>query len=299
MKTRTYVAALLLTATTAAFGQSSTETITRELTFEKKIPANTLMIFNINGGITIEGYTGDKILVEVKKTIKAKTDARLEEGKQEIKLGVMDRADTLILYVDGACNDFGRQDRKRNWQRKYRGWGYNWNQDRKSCENRYDYSLEFKIKVPTTINLVATTVNGGGVEITNSSGSVVADNINGGIRLSQISGPTNASCINGEVNLDFSGNPPGDSRFYSLNGDITANFRKGLAAQLAFKSFNGDLYSSVTDVTPMSVQLEKTDKGGEGTRWKVSGNRYKVRQGGPLLDFETFNGDVILKEKEN
>lgn len=299
MKTTVFFSTLLVAAATAAGAQTFSETISRELTFEKKDPSNTLMVMNINGSVSIQGYTGDKIVVEVKKTIRAKTDSRLEEGKQEIQLGVMDRADTLILYVNGACSPFGRLDRKRNWQRKFRGWGYNWNNGRNSCENRYDYTLEFTIKVPSTINLVASTVNGGTVEISNTSGAVVADNINGGVRLSQISGPTNASSINGEVNLDFSGNPPGDSRFYSLNGDITANFRKGLAAQLAFKSFNGDLYSSVTDVTPMSVQLEKTDKGGEGTRYRVSGNRYKVRQGGPLLDFETFNGDVILKEKEN
>jgi len=299
MRSRLFLPVMMVAIATTAGGQVFTETISRELTFEKKDKSNTLMLFNINGSVSLEGYAGDKILVEVKKTIRAKTDTRIEEGKQEIQLGVMDRADTIILYVNGACSTFGRQDRDRNWRSKYKGWGYDWNKSRKSCESRYDYSMEFKIKVPSTINLVVSTINGGDLEITNSTGSVVADNVNGGIRLSQISGSTNASCINGEVNLDFSGNPPGDSRFYSLNGDITANFRKGLAAQLAFKSFNGDFYTSLTDVTPMAVQLEKTDKGGEGTRYRVSGNRYKVRQGGPLLDFETFNGDVILKEKEN
>ncbi len=282
-------------------GQVFTETITRELAFEKKGPANALMILNVNGAVTVEGYNGDKVLVEVKKTIRAKTDARLEEGKQEIQLGIMDRADTLICYVNGSCTPFGRAEgKKRKWKSKFGGWGYNWdNCCGKNCENRYEYTLDFTVRIPSSAHLVASTINRGDVEVKSVSGSVVADNINGGIKLSQISGATNASCINGEVIVDYSGNPPADSRFYSLNGDITANFRKGLGAQLAFKSFNGDLYSSLTDLTSMPVQLEKTDKGGAGTKYRVSGNRYKVRQGGPLLDFETFNGDVIVKEKEN
>jgi len=127
---------------------------------------------------------------------------------------------------------------------------------------------------------------------------VLAENVNGSIRLKEISGATNASTINGSVDLDYFGNPPGDSKYYSLNGDINANFRKGLAAQLTFKSFNGEFYSSIDDITPMAVMVEKYDDG-EGIHFKVNGNRYKVRQGGPLLDFETFNGNVYLKEKAN
>lgn len=294
MKRVTGVLFFVLALTGAAAGQSHSETITKEFGFEKQGGGNALLILNINGAVTVEGYAGDKVLVEVRKSIKAKTDARLAEGKEEIQLGVIDRADTLILYVKGACSSFGRMNKRRDWQRKFNGWGYDWSGDR--CESRYDYTMDFVVKVPSTVHLAVSTVNRGDIEIRKTSGSVLADNVNGGIRLSGISGATQASSINGGLNLDFSGNPPGDSRFYSLNGDITANFRKGLAAQLAFKSFNGDLYSSVDEITPLPVQLEKTDRGGDGTRYRVSGNRYKVRQGGPLLDFETFNGDVYVKE---
>lgn len=281
----------------ATLAQSSEEKITRELSFENKGGLNTLMILNINGNVTVEGYAGDKILVEVTKTSRAKSGARLAEGKEEIQLAVMDRADTLILYIGGTCAPFGRQPRK-NWQRKFNGWGYRWNDNGgKGCESRYDYRMDFVVKVPAASGVVASTVNQGDVDVSGVSGAVLADNVNGSIRLSGISGATQASTINGTVNLDFSGNPPGDSRFYSLNGDITANFRKGLAAQLAFKSFNGEFYSSLDEITALPVQLEKSDRGGEGTRYRVSGNRYKIRQGGPLLDFETFNGDVIVREK--
>lgn len=301
MKTMKPIGVLLvmLTGFLPAVGQTHSETIQRELVFEKKGVANTLMVLNINGNVKVEGYAGDKVIVEVRKSIKAKTDQRLQEGKEEIQLGVIDRADTLILYVNGTCSTFGRLNKRRNWQRKFNGWGYNWDDQRgrNACEDRYDYSMEFTIKVPSSVSVVASTINGGDVEVNTVTGSVVAENVNGSIRMKEISGATQASTINGSVNLDFSGNPPADSRFYSLNGDINANFRKGLGAQLAFKSFNGEFYSSVDEIVPMAVVLEKTDRGGEGTRYRVSGNRYKVRQGGPLLDFETFNGDVYLREK--
>lgn len=293
---------LMWVMTLPGMAQTFSEKITKELSFEKKGANNTVMIFNINGHVKVEGYGGDKILIEVEKRINAKTDARLAKGKEEIQLGVLDRADTLLVYVKGICSEFGKLEKKEQWQSKWKGWGYNWSDcgrgRNKNCDKEYDYTMNFTIKVPSSISVFASTVNDGDVEISTINNYVLADNINGDIRLKNISGATHASTINGSVDLDYSGNPPGDSRYYSLNGDINANFRKGLAAQLRFKSFNGDFYSSVDDITPIAVMVEKYNKG-EGIHYKVNGNRYKVRQGGPLLDFETFNGNVYLKEKEN
>jgi hypothetical protein len=53
--------------------QSFTEKITRELKFEKKTSASTLMILNVDGYVRVEGYSGDKVMVEVNKQIYAKT----------------------------------------------------------------------------------------------------------------------------------------------------------------------------------------------------------------------------------
>ncbi len=297
MKTRIGLLMLLGLMVTPGVAQTFTETITRELVFEKKAANNALMVFNINGEVKVEGYTGDKVLIEVKKTIYGKTEARLEKGKAEIQLGVIDRADTLIVYVQGLCSEFGRRKKKENWQSGW-GWGYQWNNCGKNgdCNNKeYDYKMSYTIKVPTNIGVYASTVNGGDVEISNVNGNLLADNVNGSIRLINISGTTHASTINGNVDINYSGNPSGDSKYYSLNGDINANFHKGLAAELTFKSFNGEFYSSVDDITPLPVRVEKYATG-EGLQSKVNGNRNKVRTGGPLLDFETFNGDVYLRE---
>jgi DUF4097 and DUF4098 domain-containing protein YvlB len=293
----------LFTVATAGIcaAQTFTETIKEERSFEKKATSNAVMIFNINGDVSVEGYNGDKIIIEVEKRIKGKTEARTQQGKEEIQLGIVDRADTVILYVKGVCNEFGKNlnDRRNGNRRKSKGWGYNWNNcSGRDCDKPYDYTMNFKVKVPASVNTYASTVNDGDIDVININGYLTVDNINGSISLKDISGGTNASSINGNVDLEYSGNPPADSRYYALNGDINATFRKGLAAQLSFKSFNGEFYSSVEEITPMAVSVEKYEKG-EGIHYRVNGNKYKVRQGGPLLDFETFNGDVILKEKTN
>jgi DUF4097 and DUF4098 domain-containing protein YvlB len=300
MKTKWYVL-LMVCLSIGACAQTFTEKITKELMFEKKALNNTLMIFNINGDVKVEGYDGDKILVEVEKIINVKTQARMEKGKTEIQLGVIDRADTILLYIQGVCNEFGKLNKKQQWRNKWNNWGYNWNNcNGGNCDqkNEYDYQMNFSIKVPRSINVMAATVNDGDISAVNVNGYFLADNINGNIKLKNISGATNASTINGDVDLDYVTNPPGDSRYYTLNGDINANFKKGLSANLAFESFNGAFYTNVNTIESLPVTVEKKASG-EGIKYKVGGNRYKVGTGGVLLDFETFNGNVYLKEKEN
>jgi len=74
---------ILLCLPFLANAQSFTDKITRELKFEKTDASNTLILANINGSMKVQGYDGDKILIEAERTIKSKTDARLEQGKKK------------------------------------------------------------------------------------------------------------------------------------------------------------------------------------------------------------------------
>lgn len=279
--------------------QTFSEVIKKEFVFEKKSDANALMLFNINGDVKISGYNGDKIIIEVERKIIGKTPARLEEGKQEIALGFLDKADTLILYTKGLCNTFGKynQVNARRDNKKYNGYGYDWNNcsDKGSDEKSYDYEMNFTIKVPNNIHIMASTINNGDILIDNTTKSVVADNINGSISLNNITGSTRVSTINGNVDLHYVSNPPSDSRYYTLNGDINATFKKGLKADLAFESFNGELFTNIEQLEAIPNNLEKkvTTK---GLKYKVGKTKYRIGNGGVLLDFETFNGNVYIKE---
>jgi hypothetical protein len=281
----------------AGFAQSFSEKINKELVFEKKTPDNTLLVANINGGISIIGYEGDRVIVEVTKTITAKTNERLERGKAEIKFGIMDRADTLIFYTEGLCSRFGKGNNN-NWGRSQNGWGYNWesNNDDDECKTLYDYTLDYVIKVPRSINLVVSTVNQGNIKVESLDGGIVANNVNGSITLAEISREASANTVNGDVDVTYIVNPKKACRFYTLNGDINAWFQKGLTANLSFESFNGELFTNVAHLESLPVVVEKSETK-NGIKYKVNGNRFKIGAGGVMLDFETFNGNVYLKEK--
>jgi DUF4097 and DUF4098 domain-containing protein YvlB len=296
---KTIITLSLALAWASVSAQSFSEKINKEFVFEKKSPDNTLFIANINGDVNVVGYTGDKIIVEVEKTITAKTESRLEAGKQDLKLQSIDRADTIILYIEDGCASFGRtsQGRKNNgWHRD--GWGYNWNCNQGNCDRPYDYKMDFTVKVPSNVNLRISTINDGDLSVEKVSGIVKADNVNGSIKLTNLAREASASTINGDVDIEYVNNPNKDCRFYSLNGDINALFVKGLAANLSFESFNGAFYTNIDRIEPLPVKVEQSTNGNKGVKFKVNGNRYQVGNGGALLDFETFNGNVYLKEKQ-
>jgi DUF4097 and DUF4098 domain-containing protein YvlB len=275
--------------------QSFSEKITKEFTFEQKSNSNALIVANINGDIHVTGYSGDKIVVEVTRIINAKTEARLEKGKK-VTLGVIDRADSIILYVDGLCQGFGKRGKERKHEAG--SWGYNWEGNCNSCHEEFDYAMDFTIKVPFSCHLEVSTVNDGNIVVENTKGIVVANNVNGSIKLQQLEREAKASTINGDVDIEYAANPKSDCRFYSLNGDINAWFQKGLAAKLSFESFNGSFYTNIDKIEQLPAKLEQNSNG-NGMKFKVNGSFYQVGAGGMLLDFETFNGNVYLKEKAN
>ena len=270
--------------------QSFTDKIVKELVFEKQSPSNALIVANINGSVKVEGYNGSKILIEVERTVRAKTSTRLEQGKVEVQLFHINRIDSLIVYASNGCNKFNYRKNKNQ-----RGWSYYWDCDAGNCDPPYDYVMNFSIKVPFGINVEVSTVNEGNVSIENVQGAVKANNVNGSIRLTALKGATKAHTINGNVDLDYASNPVEDCKYYTLNGDINAWFKRGLAATMSFKSFNGEFFTNVDNLESLPATLEK-EQGSGGVKYKVNNSRYKISTGGANLDFETFNGNVILKE---
>ncbi len=275
--------------------QTFNETITKELTFEKVGLENTVFVSNINGDIHVQGYEGTSVLLEVSKKITAKTQQGLELGKSEIQLGVIDRADTLIFYLIDGCHAFSERNLKsRNFGTRNK-WAYNW-EGSNECISKYDFTLDFTIKVPFSVNLILSTINDGDIKVENVNGALKVENINGSIILKNITREAFATTINGNVDIEYAKNPEKACRFYTLNGDINAWFQKGLTANTNFKSFNGEFYSNVKQLESLPVQVEK-ERGAAETKYKLNGNRFKIGSGGPLLDFETFNGNVYLKER--
>jgi DUF4097 and DUF4098 domain-containing protein YvlB len=149
--------------------------------------------------------------------------------------------------------------------------------------------------VPRNLNIYASTVNRGDVNVAGVDGTLELRNINGDISASGIQRTTVVNTINGDVSLEYT-RIPESGKFYSLNGDIVANYPPGFKASVTFKSFNGDFYTNVDDIAQEPVMI-KTNSNKKGISFKAeTKSAITFRGGGAPLDFETFNGDVFIKE---
>ncbi len=259
--------------------------IKKELSYENKTGDNMLEVHNLSGSITVEGYDGAIVLVEVEKIILASKTNDLELGKKEIGVKVLQEGDKLIVYPD-VPNMHYKNGRFTNID--CNGWE----------ESPYDHTLNFRVKMPKTNKLKVGAINNGEVIVMNTRGNFIqANNINGGIHLKNITGQTKVHCINGEVMISYAANPTQSSIYYSLNGDINITYQKDLSADIAFKSMNGELFTDFD----ISKQYAKTTKG-EGDRDGKARYKYEskpivqIGKGGLDFDFETLNGNVIIKK---
>ncbi len=272
-------------------GQYHKEMISKELAFETSGPNNVLLVANINGPISVEGYNGDKVLLEAELLIKAKTDARLQKAKDQIEVDILDRYDSIIVYIKGPC---GGEGRVRSYDGKKAKWKYYWN----DCNFKYDFKVSFKLRVPRALNVYLSTVNDGNITVANVSGSLDLHNVNGDIAVNGAEGYTYAHSINGDISLKYNKVPDPNSSFYTLNGDIDAYFPSNLRADITFKSFNGDIYTDYENIEHKPMVLAKNERvKRQGTSFKVEARSViSFGGGGPQLDFETFNGDVYIRQ---
>jgi DUF4097 and DUF4098 domain-containing protein YvlB len=86
--------------------------------------------------------------------------------------------------------------------------------------------------------------------------------------------------------------------FTSFNGDIEVAFPRGLSADLRVNAGRGEVLTDFDfEVQP---QTSVVDRGGEAGRYRVRLER-EVRAvvggGGPEMQFKTFNGDIVIRQR--
>ena len=272
---------------TLSFAIEYTEKITKKLRFEKVNEKNLLLLKNINGSVNVEGYSGDQVLVEVEKIIRADSNKDLEEGKNDIRLGIIETGDSIILYVDSPYSIL---------KRKHGKISYHWDWD--DSDYNYDFRLNFTIKVPYGTTLKVSTINNGDVSINDPRARVYAGNVNGSIYLKDISGVTKANTVNGKIEANYTRNPEGDCSYSTVNGDITLIFLSDLSADVTYKTLNGDFYTNFNNIEYLANKVERVKKETEkGTSYKIEKNpAFRIGKGNIQLKFKTINGDMIIKK---
>jgi DUF4097 and DUF4098 domain-containing protein YvlB len=274
----------IICTATKANSREFKEHLSKEFTITGNVSDATLFIYNISGFIKVEGYSGNKVVLEMDKTISADDDKNLETGKKEFKLGFDERTDTVMAYIASPYDS-----------RPHRRWHYD--DDREDIE--YQYNVDFTVKVPFGMNLHISTVNDGIITVNNVSGILHVNNVNEMISIKNAKGKTFAHTVNGDVTVSYLTNPPEESSYYTINGDITVNFQPDLSADLQFKSMNGEFYTDFqkTELLPAAVSKVEAKKG-DGVVYKLnSQTSVRFGKGGKTFKFETLNGNVYIKKQ--
>ena len=144
-----------------------------------------------------------------------------------------------------------------------------------------DVVVDFTVRVPADVRLVARTVNGGiGAALLRSD--VEAHTVNGRVTLST-SGVASAESVNGSIEASLGAkkwNEPLD--FTTVNGAITIELPVGAATDLSAETLNGSISSDF----PIMVQTLR--RGGK----RITGT---IGSGGKELHVATTNGGIRLR----
>ncbi|HEV2354740.1 MAG TPA: hypothetical protein VGR89_10875 [Puia sp.] len=264
--------------------QEYKEHISKEFTLRKP-SGSVLALYNLNGSLNVEGYSGDKVLIEVDERLTADNSEALEAGKKEFRLGFDQTSDSIIVYIAEPFDT-------RPCQHCDRGWNHR--------DIDYDFDLVFTVKVPYNTNLDISTVNKGDITVESVSGSLHVNNVNGKITINDAKGDTWAHTINGNLTVNYLNVPPGNSDYYTLNGKLTVTYPASLSADLQFKSMNGSFYTDFPKWEVLPVQVTKNvRRQGSGTEYQLIINKQiRIGDGGRLFKFETLNGNIYIKKQQ-
>jgi hypothetical protein len=143
-----------------------------------------------------------------------------------------------------------------------------------------DTKVDFTVRVPAGVNLIAKTVNGA-VSSDRLGGNVHASTVNGDVDVAA-AGYVKASTVNGGIEASLgSGDWEGDLDFSTVNGSVELTLPAGIGATVSATTVNG---SFDTDF-PLTVQGRFGPK-------QVSGT---IGSGGRQLSVSTVNGSISLR----
>ena len=123
-------------------------------------------------------------------------------------------------------------------------------------------------------------------------------NVNGGIELREIAGAGSARTVNGKVQVWYSGAPKAACSFKTVNGRVEVYFPPSLAADMQFKPLNGGVYTAfpVNYLPRAAGTAERRD--GKFVYRASRATSVRAGAGGPELKFETLNGDIQVRSRE-
>jgi len=257
----------------------------RRLEFAQHSEDHLLILKNINGNVRVEGYNGDAVELEARQLLSARNQTSLQRAQEEVRLVCRTEGDIILIYPETPDVKAELRNRKLHYQM---------NQD----DDDYQFHYDLVLRVPQRTSLDASTVNNGEVLVRKLSGkSIEIANVNGNVSAEEVSGLASASTVNGAVNVSYARVPEREAQFRTINGDITVALPPDADADVRFKSMNGDLYTDFDNLQARPAMAPANRKQGAKTTYRLDAStRLQINEGGPLLNFETLNGNVYVKK---
>jgi len=235
----------------------------------------------IQGSIRVAPSRDGRVRLDVERHIRAETAADADLAEREVLPQILDGAATVGIVV--------RDDRGQACGEPH---------DRPSSRRErptYQVTTDVAVAMPADAALRLCTINGEEIRVDGIGGDFDLSNVNGRIAMTGARGSGRAVTVNGEVRVEFAASPARETAFRTVNGEVRVTFPETLNGDLKLKTFNGGLFTDF-DVTAVPVPATVTRETRGATRIYRSNDFTTIRvgRGGPLLTFETLNGDVRI-----
>ncbi len=223
----------------------------------------------VDGSITVNGYEGKDVVIEVLQAEKRHGEEHSGGGMHRINGG--NNADIQAEEHNNEVTIHAAAGR----------------------------AVNLIIKVPMTEgNFKFGTINDGNISGSNLNGGLEVSNVNGHIKLTNIAGSVVANTVNGNVVVTFKSIDPKAAMAYStLNGNVDVTFPAALKANVKLKSDRGDVFTDFDVATDMhKPDVSKSD--GKGMySLKIEDWVYgKINGGGPQLLMKTTFGNLYIRK---
>lgn len=257
------------------------EDIAKTLRFADPSKPGELVVDNLFGPITVIGYAGRDVVLEARKNVYARDEARAKKADEEVRLDIAEKGRTIEVYVDGPFRDREGDGGRRG-------------------DPGYRVHYGFTLKVPARTDLVLSTVLDGDIEVRGVEGRFDVRNVVGEVRLVDAAGSGEARAVSGGVTVAFRRQPDGACSFKTVSGDVEVDFPGQPAADFRIKTMNGEVYTDF-DVTslPKTAPVREERAGESGKFVYRSDGSFGVRvgKGGPEIKLETLTGDILIARR--
>jgi hypothetical protein len=222
-------------------------------------------LINVNGRITAEPADGREVVVEGKRTVKARSD---------------DAAKEMLAKLEIREEVGGSAVRVESRPPRMSGFG--------------GHEIEWVVKVPKGIIVDFRTTNGG-VRLNGLTGEIHAKTTNGGVKgVNLVIDTLEASVVNGglEIELGAPLDATDSVELTTVNGGVQFSLPSESKATIAARAVNG----GVRAADELNVQREDADDSEREQRRRLNGT---MNGGGAKVTVNTTNGGVRLSRAGN